>query len=63
MHHAYPGQAAPDREKRKAMRWDCWRWGVRGKEDLLEQMSEGREQERSSEVERGPSHVGSCQSL
>ena len=25
----------------KAMRWDCLGWGVRGKEDLLEQMSEG----------------------
>ena len=24
-----------------AMRWDCLGWGVRGKEDLLEQMSEG----------------------
>ena len=47
----------------KAMRWDCWRLGGRSKEDLLEQMSEGREQERSSEMERGPSDVGSCQSL
>ena len=34
---------------------------MRGKEDLLEQTTE--EQERSSEQGRGPSHMGSCQSL